>query len=145
MEVLLGEARITSPWTVAVTTSEGTRTLTTRAIVIATGGRPAVPAIPGIEQVGYLSSDTVWGLRVLPKRLLVIGGGPIGCELAQAFARFGSAVTQLQRGPRLLPREDPEIAERVMARFRKEGIELRMGHTPLRFERAGEEMSLIHI
>ncbi len=143
VEVLLGEARITSPWTVEVTTAEGTRALTTRAIVVATGGRPAVPAIPGIDDVGYLTSDTVWGLRVLPKRLLVLGGGPIGCELAQAFARFGSKVTQLQRGPRLLPREDPEIAGMVMDRFRAEGVDLRTGHTPIRFERAGDEKVLV--
>jgi pyruvate/2-oxoglutarate dehydrogenase complex dihydrolipoamide dehydrogenase (E3) component/uncharacterized membrane protein YdjX (TVP38/TMEM64 family) len=143
VEVLAGEARITSPWTVEVRSPGATRTLTTRAIVIATGGRPAVPDVPGIEEVGYLTSDTVWGIRTLPPRLLVLGGGPIGCELAQCFARFGSRVTQLQRGPRLLPKEDPEIAEMLMARFRAEGIDLRMGHRPLRFERAGDEKALV--
>jgi pyruvate/2-oxoglutarate dehydrogenase complex dihydrolipoamide dehydrogenase (E3) component/uncharacterized membrane protein YdjX (TVP38/TMEM64 family) len=136
VEVIEGEARITTPWTVEVRTASGVRTLTTRAIVIATGGRPAVPPIPGIEAVGYFTSDTVWNLRALPGRLLVLGGGPIGCELAQSFARFGSRVTQLQRGPRILPKEDPEISAMVMARFEAEGIALRMGHRPLRFERA---------
>jgi pyruvate/2-oxoglutarate dehydrogenase complex dihydrolipoamide dehydrogenase (E3) component/uncharacterized membrane protein YdjX (TVP38/TMEM64 family) len=143
VEVIEGTARITSPWTVEVTGASGQRTLTTRAIVIATGGRPAVPSVPGIDEVGYLTSDTVWGLRRLPPRLLVLGGGPIGCELAQCFARFGSRVTQVQRGPRLLPREDPEIAALVMERFRAEGIDLRMGHRPLRFERTGSDKALV--
>jgi pyruvate/2-oxoglutarate dehydrogenase complex dihydrolipoamide dehydrogenase (E3) component/uncharacterized membrane protein YdjX (TVP38/TMEM64 family) len=143
VEVIEGEARITSPWTVEVATPAGTRTLTTRAIVIATGGRPAVPPIPGIETVGYHTSDTVWGLRTLPRRLLVLGGGPIGCELAQAFARFGSEVIQVQRGPRLLPKEDPEISAMVMERFEAEGIALRMGHRPLRFERTDAAKALV--
>ncbi|MCU0767336.1 MAG: FAD-dependent oxidoreductase [Gammaproteobacteria bacterium] len=143
VEVLAGDARLVSPWAVEVRGPEGTRTLTTRAIVIATGGRPAVPDVPGIADVGYVTSDTVWGLRVLPPRLLVLGGGPIGCELAQCFARLGSTVTLVQRGPRLLPKEDPEIAALVMERFRAEGIDLRMAHAPLRFERAGETRRLV--
>jgi pyruvate/2-oxoglutarate dehydrogenase complex dihydrolipoamide dehydrogenase (E3) component/uncharacterized membrane protein YdjX (TVP38/TMEM64 family) len=143
VEVLSGTARIASPWTVEVSGPEGTRTLVTRSIVIATGGRPAVPDIPGIEDMSYVTSDTVWGLRALPPRLLVLGGGPIGCELAQCFARLGSQVTVVQRGPRLLPKEDPEIAALVMDRFRTEGIELRMAQAPLRFERDGEATTLI--
>ena len=143
VDVVIGEARVTSPWTVEITSAEGTRALSTRAIVIATGGRPAIPGIPGIEDVGYVTSDTVWELRTLPRRLLVLGGGPIGCELAQCFARLGAQVTQVQRGPRLLPKEDPEIAELVMERFRAEGIDLRMGHTPLHFERSGDTRALI--
>jgi pyruvate/2-oxoglutarate dehydrogenase complex dihydrolipoamide dehydrogenase (E3) component len=136
VEVIEGEARIISPWSVEVTTPSGTQTLTTRSIVIATGGRPAVPPIPGIEEIGFLTSDTVWNIRTLPKRLLVLGGGPIGCELAQSFARFGSQVTQIQRGPSLLPKEDADVSSLLMERFRAEGIELRTGHTPLRFERS---------
>jgi pyruvate/2-oxoglutarate dehydrogenase complex dihydrolipoamide dehydrogenase (E3) component/uncharacterized membrane protein YdjX (TVP38/TMEM64 family) len=143
VDVVIGAARITSPWTVEIATEEGTRTLSTRAIVIATGGRPAVPGVPGIEEVGYVTSDTVWELRTLPRRLLVIGGGPIGCELAQCFARLGAQVTQVQRGPQLLPREDPEIAALVMQRFRAEGIDLRTGHTPLHFERDGDARTLV--
>ncbi len=135
VEVLQGSARITSPWTVEVDDGTARRELTTRAIVIATGGTPAVPQIAGIEDVGYLTSDTVWDLRVKPERLLVLGGGPIGCELAQCFARLGSHVTQVQRGPRLLPKEDPEISALLMDRFRAEGIDLRLGHVPVRFER----------
>ena len=143
VDVVTGEARITSPWTVEIATEQGTQTLSTRAIVIATGGRPAVPGVPGIEAVGYLTSDTVWGLRALPRRLLVLGGGPVGCELAQCFARLGSQVTQVQRGPQLLPREDPDVAALVMERFRAEGIDLRTGHTPLHFERDGEQRTLV--
>ncbi|MGH8654933.1 MAG: FAD-dependent oxidoreductase [Gammaproteobacteria bacterium] len=122
VECIQGEARIISPYTVQV----NGRTLTTRGIVIAAGGRPFAPPIPGLEEVGYLTSDTVWELRRLPARLAVLGGGPIGCELAQAFARFGSRVTQI--GPRLLPREDPEIGAMIKERFESEGIDVRLGH-----------------
>ena len=128
VEVINGEARIASPWTVEVRTAEGVRTLTTRSIVIAAGARPFAPPIPGIEAVGYLTSDTVWELRALPKRLVVLGGGPIGSELAQAFARFGSKVTQVEMLPRILIREDPEVSELVTERFRAEGIEVLVDH-----------------
>ena len=129
VEVIQGEARITSPYTVEV----NDKALTTRNIVIATGGKPHVPDIPGIEEAGYVTSDTVWGLRQLPPRLVVLGGGPIGSELAQAFARFGSRVTVVQRRDRILPREDPEFSRMVMDRFRNEGIDLRMHHRPVEF------------
>ncbi len=129
VECIMGEAKITSPYTVEVSG----RTLTTRNIVIAAGGAPFIPPIPGIDEVGYLTSDTVWDLRALPKRLVVLGGGPIGSELTQAFARFGSQVTQVEMLPRLLPREDPEIAEMVMQRFRAEGIDVRVGHRAKEF------------
>lgn len=129
VEVIQGEARITSPFTVEV----NGRTLTTRSIVIAAGARPLVPPIPGIEDTSYLTSDTVWALRRLPRRLLVLGGGPIGCELAQAFARFGSRVTQVEMLPRLLIREDAEISEMVLQRFREEGIDVRVGHKAKHF------------
>jgi pyruvate/2-oxoglutarate dehydrogenase complex dihydrolipoamide dehydrogenase (E3) component len=92
---------------------ERTKVLTTRSIIIAAGGRPLVPPIPGIEETGYLTSDTLWALRELPRRLVVLGGGPIGCELAQAFQRLGSQVTQVEMLPRLLVREDPEVAALV--------------------------------
>ena len=82
-----------------------------------------MPPIPGIEEVGYVTSETLWNLRALPRRLVVLGGGPIGCELAQCFARFGSQVTQVEMLPRILIREDPEISEMVMQRFRAEGVE----------------------
>lgn len=128
VECIQGEAKITSPWTVEVKTANGTRKLATRAIVIAAGARPFVPPIPGIEQAGYVTSDTVWNLRKLPRRLAVLGGGPIGCELTQCFARFGSQVTQVEMLPRILIREDPEISDRVMKQFRKEGINVLVDH-----------------
>jgi pyruvate/2-oxoglutarate dehydrogenase complex dihydrolipoamide dehydrogenase (E3) component/uncharacterized membrane protein YdjX (TVP38/TMEM64 family) len=130
VEVIRGAARITSPWTVEV---DG-RTLTTRSIVIAAGAEPFIPPIPGIERTECLTSDTVWGLRELPARLLVLGGGPIGCELSQAFARFGSKVTQVEMSARLLPREDPEFSAMVAARMREDGVEVRVGHKAVRFE-----------
>ncbi len=129
-----GEAKIASPWIVEIRKPDGTtHSLTTRSIVIAAGGRPLVPPIPGIEQTGYLTSDTVWGLRELPARLVVLGGGPIGCELAQTFARLGARVTQVEMLPRLLIREDPEVAEMVEKRFRAEGVDLRTAHKAKEF------------
>jgi pyruvate/2-oxoglutarate dehydrogenase complex dihydrolipoamide dehydrogenase (E3) component/uncharacterized membrane protein YdjX (TVP38/TMEM64 family) len=125
VECLAGEARITSPYSVEV----NGRSLSTRGIVIATGGRPFVPPVPGIEEVGYLTSDTIWELRHLPERLVVLGGGPIGAELTQCFARFGTRVTQVEMLPRILIKEDPEISEMIMERFRAEGVDLRMEYT----------------
>lgn len=130
VECLEGEARITSPWTVSI---DG-RVLTTRSIIIAAGARPLVPPIPGIEAVEVLTSDNVWQLRELPRRLLVLGGGPIGAELAQAFARFGSRVIQVEMLPRLLSREDPEVSELLRKRFVEEGIEVLTGHRAARFD-----------
>jgi pyruvate/2-oxoglutarate dehydrogenase complex dihydrolipoamide dehydrogenase (E3) component/uncharacterized membrane protein YdjX (TVP38/TMEM64 family) len=143
VECIEGEAKITSPWTVEVKTAAGTRTLTTRGIVIAAGARPFVPPIPGIEQVGYVTSDTVWELRRLPKRLVVLGGGPTGCELAQCFARFGAQVTQVEMLPRILIREDPEISDRVMQQFRKEGINVLVGHKAKEFRIENGEKLLV--
>jgi pyruvate/2-oxoglutarate dehydrogenase complex dihydrolipoamide dehydrogenase (E3) component/uncharacterized membrane protein YdjX (TVP38/TMEM64 family) len=142
VECLEGEAKITSPYTVEVKTAAGTRTLATRAIVIAAGASPFVPPIPGIEDMGYLTSDTVWALRELPRRLVVLGGGPIGCELTQCFARFGSEVTQVEMLPRILIREDPEISGMVMQQFGKEGIAVRVGHKAVRFAIESGEKAL---
>ena len=133
VECLEGEARITSPWSVEVRTTTGTQTLTTRGIIIAAGARPFVPPIPGIEDTGYLTSDTLWALRELPKRLVVLGGGPIGCELTQCFARLGSTVTQVEMLPRIMVREDPEISAMVTERFRAEGVAVLTGHKAQRF------------
>jgi pyruvate/2-oxoglutarate dehydrogenase complex dihydrolipoamide dehydrogenase (E3) component len=143
VECIEGEARIVSPWSVEVTGAAGKRTLTTRAIVIAAGAQPFVPPIPGLDRVGYLTSDTLWELRVLPGRLLVLGGGPIGCELAQAFARFGAKVTQVEMLPRILMREDPEISQMVTERFRAEGIDVRLGHRAKEFRVEDGEKLLI--
>ena len=134
VDCIEGAARITTPWTVEVQTAQGPRTLTTKSIVIAAGARPIVPPIPGLERAGYLTSDTLWNIRELPRRLLVLGGGPIGCELAQAFARLGSRVTQVEMAPRLMLREDPDVSEAVLQRFRAEGVDVRLGHKALRVE-----------
>lgn len=118
-----GEARLVDPWTVEV---DGRR-ITAPQIVIATGAEPFVPPIPGLAEAGYLTSDTIWNLHECPRRLVVLGGGPIGSELAQAFARLGAAVTQVEMADRLLVREDPEVSAAVAERFRAEGIDLRLG------------------
>ncbi len=123
VDVIQGYARITSPWSVEV---DG-RELTTRNIVVATGARPFVPPIPGLDKIGHLTSDSLWQLRKLPKRLAVLGGGPIGSELTQAFSRLGSQVVQIEMGDRLLPREDAEVSLAVAERFRSEGIDVRLG------------------
>ena len=143
VDCLQGEAKIVSPWAVEVKTAAGTQTLTTRAIVIAAGARPFVPPIPGLADIGYLTSDNLWELRKLPRRLLVLGGGPIGCELTQCFARFGSQVTQVEMLPRIMIREDPEVSEMVTARFRKEGVDVRVGHKAKQFVVDNGEKTLI--
>jgi pyruvate/2-oxoglutarate dehydrogenase complex dihydrolipoamide dehydrogenase (E3) component/uncharacterized membrane protein YdjX (TVP38/TMEM64 family) len=135
VEVLQGHARITSPWTVQVQLHDGgTQTLCTRSIVIAAGASPTVPPIPGLERAGCLTSDTVWSLTELPRRLLVLGGGPIGCELAQAFARLGSQVTLVEMAPRVMLREDTEAAALVATALREDGVALLTGHQAVRVE-----------
>ncbi|MFI3197598.1 MAG: FAD-dependent oxidoreductase [Methylococcaceae bacterium] len=143
VDIVLGEARIISPWEVQVTTAAGVQTLTTRSIVIAAGASPLLPPIPGIDKINPLTSDTVWNLKALPKRLLVLGGGPIGCELAQCFARFGSEVTIVEQAAQLLGREDPEVSEAVMSHFKQEGIDLRLEHTAKEFVLENGEQFLI--
>ena len=129
VDCIQGEARITSPYTVEV----AGRTLTTRNIVVASGARPFVPPIPGIEDVGYYTSDNLWDLRELPARMVVLGGGPIGCELAQCFARFGAKVTQVEMLPRIMIREDADVSAIIAARFRSEGIDLLLEHAAKKF------------
>jgi len=143
VEVLQGRARITSPWSVEITSATGVQTLSTRSIVIATGARPFLPPIPGLAEVGCLTSDTVWGLTALPRRLVVLGGGPIGCELAQSFARLGSMVTQVEMAPRVMLREDPDTAELVAEALRADGVRLLTGHQAVRCERVGDTKRLI--
>ena len=128
VDCVIGDAKIVSPWAVEVTTATGTRTLTTKNIVIAAGARPFIPPIPGLADIEPLTSDIVWSLRKLPARLVVLGGGPIGCELTQCFARFGSHVTQVEMAPRLLMREDAEISDMVIQQFRAEGVAVLTGH-----------------
>ena len=143
VDVVQGRARIISPWSVEITTPTGVQTLTTRSIVIATGARPFVPPIPGLAEVGCLTSDTVWGLNKLPRRLLVLGGGPIGCELAQSFARLGSRVTQVEMAPRVMLREDPEVSALVAESLRADGITLLTGHQAVRCEQVNGVKRLI--
>lgn len=130
VEVIQGEARITSPWQIEV----NGRALTTRNIIIAAGAKPLMPNIPGLDQVTAYNSDTLWSLREQPKRLLVLGGGPIGCELAQAFQRLGSQVIQVEMSSRLLAREDSDASDIVMQHLRTEGVDLRLRHQAERFE-----------
>ncbi|MCD9556689.1 FAD-dependent oxidoreductase [Photobacterium carnosum] len=125
-----GDATILSPWEVEV---NGTR-ITTRNIVIATGARPLVPAIPGLDTVNYLTSDTVWQLTALPKRLLILGGGPIGCELAQSFCRLGAEVTIVERSPQLLNREDLDAAQLVEQSLTHDGVNILLQHNAVQFE-----------
>lgn len=118
VDVIQGEARLTSPWTVAVDGVE----LSTRALVLATGGEPFIPAIPGLADIPYLTSDNLWSLAQLPERLLILGGGPIGCEMAQAFARLGSRVTLLEQAAQLLPREDAEVGVALQVQLAADGV-----------------------
>jgi pyruvate/2-oxoglutarate dehydrogenase complex dihydrolipoamide dehydrogenase (E3) component len=144
VEVLQGRARITNPWTVEVELADGgSTTLTTRSIVVATGAAPVVPALPGLEEVGCLTSETLWSLRELPRRLVVLGGGPIGCELAQAFARLGSEVTQVEMLPRLLAREDEEVSDFARQVLERDGVRVLTGRKALRCEREGERRVIV--
>ena len=129
VDVVQGEARITSPWTVEV----NGKTIRTRNIVVATGGRPFVPPIEGLDQIDYYTSDNLWEMRTKPEKMVVLGGGPIGCELTQAFARLGVQVTQIEMLPRLLLREDAEISSLVQEKFVAEGVQVLTGHTAKRF------------
>lgn len=144
VDMVKGHARLVTPWEVDITHADGrVQRLAARAIVIATGAAPVVPDLPGIADTGYVTSDTIWAWRTLPERLLVLGGGPIGSELAQAFARLGAKVTIVQRGPRLLPREDEEVSALVQRQFRADGIDVRLAHRALRFESTSEGRQLV--
>lgn len=139
VDVVKGYAKIIDPWTVEIKQNDGgMQTLTTKSIVVATGASPFVPPLPGIEESGYVTSDTLWSrfaeLEETPKRMIVLGGGPIGCELAQAFARLGSDVTQVERAPQLMGREDKEVAEFSETVLRDSGVNVLTSHDALRFE-----------
>lgn len=128
-----GSARLLSPWEVEISDDKGVHTLTSRNIVIASGASPLVPPFPGLEQVGYLTTETLWTLRENPGRLLILGAGPIGCELAQAFSRLGTTVTQIEMLPRLLPREDEDAATLIVDALRRDGVKLMLSHKAVRF------------
>jgi len=142
VDVQIGEAKILDPWRVQIVAPDGTKqVLTTRGIVVATGAAPFVPPLPGLDDVGYLTSDTLWDIREQPRRLVVLGGGPIGCELAQSFARLGSEVVQLEMAPRLMLREDEDVSAYVQKALAADGVQVLTGHKALRCERgpAGEK------
>ncbi|MFO1220466.1 MAG: FAD-dependent oxidoreductase [Burkholderiaceae bacterium] len=144
VDVVPGSAKIVDPWHVQITKADATvQTLSTRAIVVATGAAPFVPPLPGLADVGVLTSDTLWQLRELPRRLVVLGGGPIGCELAQAFARLGSQVTQIEMLPRVLTREDEEVSAFAKLALEADGVAVLTGHTALRCERNGDAKAIV--
>jgi pyruvate/2-oxoglutarate dehydrogenase complex dihydrolipoamide dehydrogenase (E3) component len=140
VDVYFGQARFTGPDSVEV---DG-RTLRFSRAVIATGARAAKPDVPGLAEAGYLTNETVFSLTTLPRRLAVIGAGPIGCELAQAFARFGSAVSLIGNRPQVMPREDRAAAALVETAMRRDGIDLLLGAKVLRAERQGDE-AVLHV
>jgi pyruvate/2-oxoglutarate dehydrogenase complex dihydrolipoamide dehydrogenase (E3) component/uncharacterized membrane protein YdjX (TVP38/TMEM64 family) len=139
VDVVKGHARILDPWTVEIVGHDGsTRRLTTRSIILAAGAAPVVPALPGLDAANHLTSETMWAhfatLDALPRRIVVLGGGPIGCELAQALARLGAEVTQVERGPRLLPREDDDVAALAQAALAASGVHVLTGHEAVRVD-----------
>ncbi len=138
VDVFIGDGRFTGPGAVEV----GGRRLAFRRAVIATGARPIALPIPGLVETGFLTNETVFTLTELPRRLGVIGGGPIGCELAQAFARFGSEVTILDIAPHVLPREDADAAEIVQQALLRDGVRLELGIGIERVERRGGEVAI---
>lgn len=148
VEVLQGYARILDPWTVEVKLNiGGTKVLTTRSIVIATGAQPFVPPLQGLDDVGYVTSDTLWDefskLDAPPARLVVLGGGPIGCELAQSFARLGSQVTQIEMASRIMIREDEEVSALARDSLIRDGVAVLTGHKALRCERENERKFIV--
>jgi pyruvate/2-oxoglutarate dehydrogenase complex dihydrolipoamide dehydrogenase (E3) component/uncharacterized membrane protein YdjX (TVP38/TMEM64 family) len=148
VEVLQGHAKIVNPWAVQITLADGSQQmLTTRAIVIAAGARPLVPPLAGIDDVGYLTSDTLWDqfakLDQVPTRLLVLGGGPVGCELAQSFQRLGAQVTLIEMAPRLMLQEDADVSALIQATLTQEGVQVLTSHKALRCEKQGQNKALI--
>ena len=148
VDVLQGYAKIVNPWTVEIAMNDGSKkTLTTRAIVIAAGAQPFVPPLPGLNDVGYVTSDTLWDefakLDTIPKRIVVLGGGPIGCELAQSFQRLGAQVTQVEMAPRIMAREDVEVSELARQSLQADGVQVLTGHKALRCEKTGDVKSIV--
>jgi pyruvate/2-oxoglutarate dehydrogenase complex dihydrolipoamide dehydrogenase (E3) component/uncharacterized membrane protein YdjX (TVP38/TMEM64 family) len=148
VEVLQGYATVIDPWTVEIKLNNGgVQRLTTRSIIIAAGAQPFVPPIAGIDEVGYLTSDTLWHELAkeddIPERMVVLGGGPIGCELAQSFARLGSNITQVERNPRLMMKEDSEVSELAKNALSKSGVTVLTNHDAVRCELRGDEKILI--
>ena len=148
VEVLQGYGKLVNPWTVEVALNDGkVQRLTARSIVIAAGARPVVPDLPGLDDVGYLTSDTLWDafaqLDEIPRRIVVLGGGPIGCELSQSLARLGAQVTQVEMGERLMGREDGDVSQCVRDALAADGVQVLTGHTALRCEQQSTEKTLL--
>ena len=148
VEVLQGYAKIVNPWTVEIALNDGSKqVLTSRAIVIAAGARPLVPPLPGLDDVGYVTSDNLWDefakLDDIPQRLVVLGGGPIGCELAQSFARLGAQVMQVEMADRIMGREDDEVSALAKAALEADGVQVLTGHKALRCEKVGDTKVII--
>jgi pyruvate/2-oxoglutarate dehydrogenase complex dihydrolipoamide dehydrogenase (E3) component/uncharacterized membrane protein YdjX (TVP38/TMEM64 family) len=139
VDCIHGKAKIMSPFEVRV----NDKVFTTKNIIIATGATPMVPDLPGLERITYLTSDTIWDIRILPKNLLVLGAGPIGCELAQGFSRLGSKVTLVQRGDRIMKKEDPDAAQIILDRFQAEGIKVLLNHSAQAIDVLGNEKQLV--
>jgi pyruvate/2-oxoglutarate dehydrogenase complex dihydrolipoamide dehydrogenase (E3) component len=147
VEVIKGYARIRDPWHVEITQNDGSvATLSTRAIIVATGASSTIPPITGLSDVPYLTSDTLWSemktRETAPQSMVVLGGGPIGCELAQSFARLGVQVTQIERAPRLLAREDEEVSAALLAAIEGDGVAVKTGSTAQSVSRAGDQIAL---
>lgn len=136
VECVMGEAEIIDKHTVRV----GDRDIRTKSIIIAAGARPFVPPIQGINDIDYLTSDNVWELEELPERLVVLGGGPIGCELSQAFSKLGSKVTMIEMMDQLMGREDTDVAEVITEKFQKDGINVLTNHKAVKFTNDGEKV-----
>ncbi|MCP3901858.1 MAG: FAD-dependent oxidoreductase, partial [Desulfobacteraceae bacterium] len=139
VDCIKGRAKIVSPFEVKV----NDKTITTKNIIVATGAKPMIPNLPGLDKINYLTSDNIWDIRTLPKRLVVLGAGPIGCELAQAFSRLGADVTIVQRGPQIMKKEDPDASEIILHRFEQENIKIMLNHAAKSIEISGEEKYLV--
>ncbi|UJF17051.1 dihydrolipoyl dehydrogenase [Vibrio sp. SS-MA-C1-2] len=143
VDCVTGEAKILNPWQVHV----NGKTLTSKNIVIATGARPFIPPFPGLDNIHYVTSDTIWDLEVFPKKLLVLGGGPIGSEISQSFARLGAQVTLVDRGDQLLNREDSDAATVVLQHLLDDNVNVLLNHNVVEFEQAeGKQRArLVHV
>ena len=141
IDVFAGEAKFLDPHTIATSEAE----LKARKILIATGAGPLIPPIPGLDQVGYLTYETIWDLEALPEHLLVVGGGPIGCELAQAFRRLGSRVSLVEAMPRILLQDEPEASSLILDQLADEGVEFHLGAPVEKVEKTGQDSSGIQL
>lgn len=139
VDCIQGEAKLISPWEIQVSG----RTITSKNIVIATGAGPFIPKIPGIEEANFVTSENLWQIRELPKKFVVMGGGPIGSEMAQAFSRLGSEVTIIEAGERILSKEDPQVSSIMADVFSQEGIKILTSHKIKSFSVSGEKKLVI--